>query len=67
MKSTTIDPVSHKLFLKEQKSSTPKKKNVHRYFLESKGEPRVKLPSLANTMTQLRGQTPQPPEQPSSS
>ena len=46
----TIDPVSHKIFLNED-SPTPKKKNVHRY-LESKGEARVKLPTLVNTMSQ---------------
>ena len=51
---TTIDPVSHKLFLKEESSPTPpKKRNVHRY-LESKADARVKLPSLSNTMTNLK-------------
>lgn len=48
---STLDPLSTKLF-KDDISPNKGKKNVHRY-LETKGETRVKLPSLSNTMGNL--------------
>jgi hypothetical protein len=45
---STLDPVSAKIFMKEEDPS-PRKKRAHRY-LETKGDNRVKLPILSNTM-----------------
>jgi hypothetical protein len=51
---STLDPISFKAGLKDDISPQKGKRNVHRYLLESKGDTRVRLPALINTMENFK-------------